>query len=98
MANHQQFDMAPELSLSETAEILDLDRRTVKKLIEQAVLPARLASPPTSKRPRYRIPAEEVLLLRNSYRRYSRSWGGERKTVIRRRSAVEFPHIKLKLP
>src|SRR4051812_2188295 len=98
MAKRQQFDTVPELSISEAAEILELDRRTVKKLIEQAVLSARIASPPTSKRPRYRIPADEVIGLRNSYHRNSTTWRGERKKVIHRRSAGQFSHIKLKLP
>ena len=98
MAKRQQFDTVPELSLLEAAEILELDRRTVKKLIEQAVLSARIASPPTSKRPRYRIPAEEVIYLRNSYHRNSTRWGDERKKIVHRRSSGQFSHIKLKLP
>src|SRR4051794_13987825 len=98
MALRQQIDTVPELSLSEAAEILDLDRRTVKKLIEQAVLPSRIAGPPTSKRPRYRIPAEDVICLRNSYHRRSKRWGAERKKTIRQPPAHEFSHIKLKLP
>ena len=98
MAKRQQFDTVPEVSLPEAAEILELDRRTVKKLIEQAVLPARIASPPTSKRPRYRIPAEDVVRLRNSYGLCSKQWGGERRNVVRRRSAAQLAHIRLKLP
>ena len=98
MAKRQQIDTVPELSLSEAAEILDLDRRTVKKLIEQAVLPARIASPPTSKRPRYRIPAEEVICLRNSFHCHFKPWGGANRKVIRLRSADHFTHIKLRLP
>jgi len=97
MAKRQQFDVVPDLSLSEAAGILNMDRRTVKKLIEQAVLPARIAGPPTSKRPRYRIPAEEVLHLRNSYGRHARPWGVERKKVTRRKSTDVLSHIKLKI-
>ena len=97
MGQRQQFATIPELSLSETAEILGLDRRTVKKLIEQAVLPARIASPPQSKRPRYRIPTDEVMHLRNSYCRQLISYGGKRKKVVRQRSANKPAHITLAL-
>jgi excisionase family DNA binding protein len=97
MAERQQFDVVPESSLSEAAEILTVDRRTVKKLIKQGILPARIAGPPTSQRPRYRIPTEEVLQLRNSYGRPSKPCSGKRKKITHRKPTNTFSHIKLKL-
>lgn len=87
-----------ELTVAEAARLLDLDRRTVKKLIEQGVLRARLASPPKSLRPRYRLPTEEVLAYRNGYNTFQspRPTGG--KQAASRRHAGDFPHIRLRGP
>ena len=96
MACNQQFKLIEELNLSEAAAVLGIDRRTVRKLIELGVLAARIASPPTSKRPRYRIPAEEVISLRNSYHRQA-CHRSPRKQITRRRSKGNFTHIQLKV-
>ena len=66
--------LIPEVSLAEAARILGIDPRTVKGLIQQGLLRARLAGLPTSKRPRYRIPEQDVLTLRNSYQRQTIDW------------------------
>jgi len=96
MAHDQQFNLIEELNLSEAAAVLGIDRRTVKKLIEQGVLVARIVSPPTSKRLRYRIPTEEVISLRNSYHRQV-GRRGSRKQITRQRSTANFAHIQLKI-
>ncbi|TWU00490.1 hypothetical protein Pla108_14410 [Botrimarina colliarenosi] len=96
MNGDRRFPAAEELSLGEAAGLLNLDRRTVKKLIEQGVLPARLASPPNSRRPRYRLPAENVLSYRNTYKTFQRPARHEGKQAARRRGDDGFPHIRLR--
>jgi hypothetical protein len=73
--------------------------RTVMKLIEQGVLRARLASPPKSLRPRYRLPTEEVLAYRNGYNafRSPRTTGGEASSATaaqRRVSAYQLARAR----
>ncbi|MEM1350680.1 MAG: helix-turn-helix domain-containing protein [Myxococcota bacterium] len=95
MNENHELPTVKELSLIEAARVLELDRRTVKKLVEQGVLPARLASPPSSQRPRYRIPTEEVLTYRNTYQNLKRPVVPGRKQAARNSSANEFPHIRM---
>jgi hypothetical protein len=98
MKDDKELPATEELTIAEAARLLDLDRRTVKKLIEQGVLRARLASPPKSLRPRYSLPTEEVLAYRNGYNtfRSPRPTGGKQAAPVRH--SGEFPHISLRRP
>lgn len=98
MNDKKELPIVEELSLAETAKALDLDRRTVKKLIEQGVLRARLASPPGSLRPRYRLPVEEVIAYRNTYRTFQSPRASGGKQAASPRHVGELPHIRLRSP
>jgi excisionase family DNA binding protein len=98
MNGKRELPIVDELSLAEAAKALDLDRRTVKKLIEQGVLRARLASPPGSLRPRYRLPAEEVIAYRNTYRTFQSPRASDGKQAAPQRRVGELLHIRLRKP
>ena len=92
----KQSNLVPELNVAQAARILDVDRRTVKRLIAQGVLRARVSGLPTSKRPRYRIPETDVLGLRNTYDRAGDSETGQRwRKVTNRTSTNDLRHIQL---
>jgi hypothetical protein len=91
----QQLPLVPEFSLVEAAQVLAIDRRTVKGLVQAGVLRARLAGLPSSRRPRYRIPQADVLALRNEYR--SMNHQAHRPVKITNRSSTgQLQHIHLK--
>ena len=96
MADPQQL-LTPELTLTEAARLLGVDRRTVKALIEGGFLRARMAGRPRSLKPRYRLPKDDVLQLRNSY-----SVGLPQQTITHNRKTTkrscscDLKHIRLK--
>jgi len=96
MQDSSQPRLTPEVSLSEAARILAVDRRTVKALIQQGVLRARIAGLPNSQKPRYRLPKSEVLDLRNSYYVFSDSKKNQpsRKNTVRK-SSSDLGHIDM---
>ena len=68
MSERHQAAAVPELTVSEAAAILGVNRRTVLRLIQQGLLRYRSAALPTSIRPRYRIPRIDIMELRTDYR------------------------------
>jgi excisionase family DNA binding protein len=95
MNNDQQSAIA-ELSLSEAAQLLGIDRRTVKSFIEAGLLRVRFAGRPGSAKPRYRIPLDDVLSVRNSHRYMGRTWRTMQSQKVTKKVVVdELEHISL---
>lgn len=58
----------PEVSLTEAARLLNVDRKTVTKYLRAGMLLWRDIAPPGSVRPTYRIKLASVIAIRNDYR------------------------------
>jgi excisionase family DNA binding protein len=94
MCDRQQLALVPEFSVAETANVLGVDRRTVKDLIKSGILRVRVAGVPSSRRPRYRIPQSDVLAFRNGYQTVDREARSPAKTT-KRNSTDQLKHIHL---
>lgn len=62
-----QTDLPPEVSITEAADILNVSRKTVYKMISAGALRVRDAAPPGSRRARYRLLRDEVTERRTAY-------------------------------
>lgn len=63
----ERLDLPKELSLSQAAELLGVDKKTVARYIRDGVLEWRNIAPPSSSRPTFRIKLESALRFRTRY-------------------------------
>ena len=88
-----RLELPPEVSLSEAAEVLGVDKKTVIKYLRGGLLEWRNIAPPTSSRPTFRIKLESVLNLRTHYSTGPEIEQAKRRRVVPKRYESRYVHI-----
>ena len=89
----EDLELPAELSLSEAARVLGVDKKTVLRYVRDGVLEWRDIAPPSSSRPTYRIKLESALKLRTGYRSEPEE-PAERKPRVARRQ-YQSRHVRI---
>jgi hypothetical protein len=93
-ASHIAVEIPQELSVSQAAKVLGVDRKTVLKYLGGGLLEWRDIAPPGSTRPTYRMKRESVIAIRTTYRATGPSVRTRRKPVRRPASCASLPVFK----
>lgn len=67
LSSGQQVTVEAEVSIAEAAQILGVDKKTIRSYLQGGYLAWRDIAPPKSSRPTFRIKLESVMKLRNSH-------------------------------
>jgi excisionase family DNA binding protein len=87
-----------ELTVSQAATMLGISRHTVYRLIREGVLCCRRVGLPSSRRPTYRVLADEVSTLQRRYERQtSQNANGSPRKALQRITTNDLKFIRLRI-
>jgi hypothetical protein len=98
LSSGQQVTVEAEVSIAEAAQILGVDKKTIRSYLQGGYLAWRDIAPPKSSRPTFRIKLESVIRLRTDYQAGAANTPPSPPPRKPRRPVVPYTskHIKLR--
>lgn len=90
-----RLELPAELTLTEAAEVLGVDKKTVIRYMHDGVLEWRNIAPPSSSRPTFRIKLESALKLRTGYQTETASESPGKRPQATARPGYQSKYVRI---